>query len=106
MRSSDIAILRRSRLLSGFRQPALAALLTPCFVQALPADTVVCVQGEKAQFLHMVVSGRVGLFGEAMHGEALVEIFGPGDAFILPAVTLEAPYLVSARLLEAGRILM
>ena len=106
MRPSDIAVLRRSRLLSGLRQRALAPLLAPCFVQALPVGTVLCAQGESARFLHMVVSGRVGLFGEAAHGEALVEIFGPGNAFILPAVALDAPYLVSARLLEPGRILM
>ena len=36
----------------------------------------------------------------------MVEFFGPGDAFILPAVILDAPYLLTARLLDEGRILM
>jgi CRP/FNR family transcriptional activator FtrB len=35
-----------------------------------------------------------------------VEFFGAGDAFIVPAVVLDAPYLLTARMLEEGRILM
>jgi CRP/FNR family transcriptional activator FtrB len=36
----------------------------------------------------------------------LIEIFGPGDAFIVPAVALDMPSLLTARMLEDGRILM
>jgi hypothetical protein len=36
----------------------------------------------------------------------LIEIFGPDDAFIVPAVTLDMPSLLTARMLEDGRILM
>lgn len=77
-----------------------------CFAQTLPAGTVLCRQGEQADFLHIVLSGRVGLFGEGARDETLVEFFGPGDAFIVPAVMLDAPYLLTARSLDEGRILM
>lgn len=106
MRTADLARLRRSKLLAEVPVSEVAAVLTGCFVQTLPEDTVLCRQGERAQFLHIVVSGRVGLFGEAADKEALIEIFGPGDAFIVPAVMLGAPYLVTARLLDEGQILM
>lgn len=106
MRTADLARLRRSKLLAEVPVSELAAVLTGCFVQTLPEGTVLCRQGERAQFLHIVVSGRVGLFGEAADKEALIEIFGPGDAFVVPAVMLGAPYLVTARLLDEGRILM
>jgi CRP/FNR family transcriptional activator FtrB len=81
-------------------------MLAPSFVQSLPMAAVLCRQGEKPDFLHIVVSGRVGLFGEWAGDEALVEIFGPGDAFIVPAVVLDMPSLLTARMLEEGRILM
>ncbi len=106
MRTTDMPLIRRSRLFSQVGEPDLAAMLAACFVQTLPASATLCRQGEKAEFLHIVLSGRVGLFGSASHEEALVEFFGAGDAFIVPAVVLDAPYLLTARMLEEGRILM
>lgn len=106
IRTADLTRLRRSRLLAEVPDGEIAAVLAGCFVQALPKGTVLCRQGERAQFLHVVVAGRVGLFGEAARKEALIEIFGPGDAFIVPAVMIAAPYLLTARLLDEGRILM
>jgi CRP/FNR family transcriptional activator FtrB len=84
----------------------LAAMLAPCFVQSLPEGAVLCRQGEKPEFLHVVISGRVGLFGESGNDEALVEIFGAGDALIVPAVALDMVSLLTARMLDEGRILM
>jgi len=106
MRTTDLPLIRRSRLFAQVGEIDLAAMLTTCFVQTLPAGAALCHQGEKAEFLHIVLSGRVGLFGSAGHDEALVEFFGPGDAFIVPAVVLDAPFLLTARILEEGRILM
>ncbi len=106
MRTTDLPLIRRSRLFAQVGEVDLAAMLTTCFAQTLPAGAVLCHQGEKAEFLHVVLSGRVGLFGSAGHDEALVEFFGAGDAFIVPAVVLDAPYLLTARILEEGRILM
>lgn len=106
MRTTDMPLIRRSRLFAQVGEPDLAAMLAACFVQTLPASATLCRQGEKAEFLHVVLSGRVGLFGSAGHEEALVEFFGAGDAFIVPAVVLDAPYLLTARMLEEGRILM
>jgi CRP/FNR family transcriptional activator FtrB len=106
MRRTDLAPIRRAGLLSGVPAAELSRMLEPAFVQPLPEAAVLCRQGEKPQFLHIVVAGRVGLFGERGSDEALIEIFGPGDAFIVPAVVLDMPSLLSARLLEEGRILM
>lgn len=106
MQASDFVSLRHSALFAGLPRRELTAVLKPCFAQDLPAGTLLCQQGETARFLHVMVSGRVGLFAKGPYGETLIEIFGPGDAFIVPAVLLEAPYLVSARLLDSGRVLM
>ncbi|WP_395711705.1 cyclic nucleotide-binding domain-containing protein [Reyranella sp.] len=106
MRPSDLPLIRRSRLFAPLSEPELAILLASCFVQTLPRGATPCRQGEEPEFLHVVLSGGVGLFGEGPREEVLVEFFGPGDSFILPAVMLDAPYLMSARILEEGRILM
>jgi CRP/FNR family transcriptional activator FtrB len=106
MRPSDLPLIRRSRLFAQLGEAELAALLSNCFVQTLPKGAVPCRQNEKPEFLHVVLSGAVGLFAEGPREEILIEFFGPGDVFILPAVMLDAPYLMTARLLEEGRILL
>lgn len=106
MRATDMPLIRRSRLFADVSEPDLAAMLAMCFVQSLPKGATPCHQGEKAEFLHIVLSGGVGLFAEGPREETLIEFFGPGDGFILPAVMLDVPYLVTARLLEEGRVLL
>jgi len=106
MRPTDLPLIRRSRLFAQLSEADLAALLADCFVQSLPRGAITCRQGERPEFLHVVLSGAVGLFAEGAREEVLVEFFGPGDCFILPAVALDAPFLMSAKLLEEGRLLM
>jgi CRP/FNR family transcriptional regulator, transcriptional activator FtrB len=106
MRPSDLPLIRRSRLFAQLSEPDLAALLANCFVQSLPKGAVPCHQDDKPEFLHVALSGEVGLFAEGPREEVLVEFFGPGDCFILPAVMLDAPYLMTARILEEARVLM
>lgn len=106
MRPTDLPLIRRSRLLASLAETDLAAVLATCFVQTLPRGAIPCRQDERPEFLHVVLSGGVGLFGEGPREDVLVEFFGPGDPFILPAVVLDAPYLMTARILEEARILM
>lgn len=106
IRAADFPLIRRSRLFKQVSEVDLADMLAACFVQTLPESTVLCRQGDRPEFLHVVLSGRVGLFGEAANDEALVEFFGPGDAVVLPAVMLDAPSLLTVRLLEGGQVLV
>ncbi len=106
MRTTDMPLIRRSKLFAQVTEADLAAMLTVCFVQTTPKGALLCQQGEKPEFLHVILSGRAGLFGKEGSEETLIEFFGPGDAFIVPAVMVDAPYLLSARLLEESRILM
>lgn len=106
MRAADIALVRRSRLFINVTKVDLAAVLETTFVQTLPRNAIPCQQGEKPEFFHIILSGRVGLFVESPRNERLVEFSGPGDAFILPDIMLNAPYSLTARLLDEGRILL
>ncbi len=106
MRTADMPLIRRSRLLGHVPEPELLGMLTTCFVQSLPKGTALCRQAERPEFLHIVLDGTIGLFGEGPRGEQLIEFFGPGDSFILPAVMLDVPYLMTAKLLTQARILL
>lgn len=106
MRPSDLDLTRRLPIFADLA-PALVDQLTHgAFVQSLPRGTVLCVQGETPEFLHVILAGRVALMGqEASHAETVVDFFESGDALIAPAVMLEQPYLMSARVVRDSRVL-
>jgi CRP/FNR family transcriptional regulator, transcriptional activator FtrB len=92
---------------------ALAELAEQSFVHSEPAEAVLFQQGDNALFLHVILSGKVALFATASNSrgparsaqrEAIVEIFAAGEVVIAPAVLLELPYLLSARVIDAARI--
>lgn len=106
MRPADLDLVRRFPVLADLPQAALGQLLQGAFVQVLPRGAMLCVQGETPEFLHAVLSGRVALLGRgADREETVVEFFGAGDMVILPAVLLDAPYLMSARVVDEARVL-
>lgn len=105
MRSFDLSLVRRSSLLGSLTEADLRAVLNGCFVQTLPRGATPCRPGELPEFLYILLSGAVGLFVEDNRKESLVDFLGAGDSFLLPAVILDRPYLMSARLLEDSRLL-
>jgi CRP/FNR family transcriptional activator FtrB len=84
MRAADLPLIRRSRLFGEVSEPDLAAMLATCFVQTLPKGATPCQQGDKPEFLHVVLSGGVGLFGEGPREETLIEFSGPATASSCP----------------------
>lgn len=106
MRPGDLDLARRFPLLAGVPHAAVDQFLQGAFVQALPRGAMLCIQDEKPEFLHAILSGRVALLGKgADRKETVVEFFGSGDLLILPAVLLDSPYLMSARVVEESRVL-
>lgn len=92
---------------------AFERLAEQSFVHSEPAEAVLFREGDAARFLHVILSGKVALFATASSAsdaerqsqhEAIVEIFAAGEVVIAPAVLLEMPYLLSARVIEAARI--
>ncbi|MFZ5789336.1 MAG: cyclic nucleotide-binding domain-containing protein [Pseudomonadota bacterium] len=105
--SSDHALLRRATLFAETPSSTVDRLLASAHAQSFAAGSVLFEQGGPSGFLHVLLSGRVGLIGRAEDGhETVVEFFGPGDIFIAPAVILELPYLMAARVLDEARVLM
>jgi len=106
-RSPNMALLQRSPFFRAAGEEAMAGLLRPSFTQVLPRGAVLFEQDEIPGFLHVLLAGRVGLQAAAEDGaRTVVEIFGPGEMFLMPAVVLRLPYLASAIALTEVRVLM
>jgi CRP/FNR family transcriptional activator FtrB len=107
MRSEDRALLKTTPLFSNLPAIAMDRLTYNAFVQNLPAGAMLFQQGDQPEFLYILLSGTVALTGNSGEGgEAVIEFFRRGDAFIAPAVVLDLPYLLSTRVLADARILM
>jgi CRP/FNR family transcriptional activator FtrB len=106
-RPLNIELLRRSPFFAAAGEAAMARLLQPSFTQQLPRGAVLFDQYEMPAFLHMLLDGSVGLQARNEAGaETIVEIFGAGELFLVPAVVLGRPYLASGLALTNVRVLM
>ncbi len=107
MRPEDRALLKSTPLFSDLPAVVIDRLTYSAFVQNLPAGAMLFQQGDQPEFLYILLSGRIALTGRSAVGdEAVIEFFSRGDVFIVPAVVLDLPYLMSTRVLADARILM
>ncbi len=128
----DSGTMDRSSLDSLISMPLFAALpaaaldqvMSQSFIQYQPTEAILFEQGQSAQFLHVILAGRVALVGSstnphhsdhpadhneteqatATDREAIIEIFGTGDVVTIAAVLLNLPYMMSARVIAPTRI--
>jgi CRP/FNR family transcriptional regulator, transcriptional activator FtrB len=100
------AILQLS-FFENVTEDAIDELLEGAAIRAFPSNALLFQQGERPKFMHVLLEGRVGLIGVGSDGkEVVVEILNPVESFILAAVLTDAPYLMSARVIDRARILM
>jgi CRP/FNR family transcriptional regulator, transcriptional activator FtrB len=106
MRIEDLEVVARLRLLSGLSRETHDELCKGAFLHMFPASTELILQGQRADFLHVVVEGNVEIFSSYRDRETTVSVVGPDDCFIVAAVILDRPYLKSARTLTRSRVLL
>lgn len=105
MRSEDRQLLRETGLLAKLSPQQFERIAAGIVVHGLPRGTLVCRQGERPEFLYLILSGRIALLGESTgKPETVVEFFDAGDVFVAAAVILDAPLLMSARVVRDARI--
>ena len=90
----DMAESERERIFSG------------SFLQLFPPQLTLFEAGQRADFLHVLVDGLAELYTSVGERETTMRIVTPVHSFILAAVITDMPYLMSARTLEASRILL
>jgi CRP/FNR family transcriptional regulator, transcriptional activator FtrB len=106
LRETELGELSALHIFAGCRPDTVADLLKGAFYQKFPAGVELARTGESADFLHVVVSGRVELFASYLDRESTIDIAGSLHTFIVAAVVTDRPYLNSARVLEPSKILM
>ncbi len=106
MRPENRNQVKELSLFRGMTDGAFDQLLTGSFFQRFPAHVVLIREGDPADFLHVVVDGGVELFSNWRDHESTISIARPVSTFILAALIRDAPYLMSARTLDASSILM
>jgi CRP/FNR family transcriptional regulator, transcriptional activator FtrB len=106
MREDDLKLIRDLPLFSEMTSQHFASLTKAALFQRFPEQVLLIGEGERPDFLHVVVEGTVELFARHRKRETTIDIIQPVTTFILAAVARDAPYLKSARTLATSRILL
>jgi CRP/FNR family transcriptional activator FtrB len=106
MRPDEFDSVRGLRIFSGVDAMHVDAMLRVSFLQRFPLGVELVREGEPADFLHVVVAGKVEIFSGYRDRETTVAVLGPGQCFIMAAVVLDRIYLKSARSLTPAQILL
>lgn len=82
------------------------ALMHSAVAERFPPGYELIRQGERAEFLHVVVEGSVELYADWQGRSTTMAVVQPVGTFILAACVRDLPYLMSARTLEPSRLLL
>src|SRR5262245_4626786 len=91
-------------LFRGIAASSREAIARTCTAVDIVEGELVFRQGGRPSRLHMLLQGRVVLIASSATNETVVEMFDAGETFLLPAVLLARPYLVSARAVADCRL--
>ncbi len=106
MRPSDVPEIRSLRIFASMSESAFDALMQAAYLQTFPAQVELIREGDPADFLYLVIEGRVELFARSNGREATMGMVHPIGTFILAAVLKDAVYLMSARTCQKSKVLM
>jgi CRP/FNR family transcriptional regulator, transcriptional activator FtrB len=106
VRAHDLAQLQSLPLFSEMAEESLASLLDAALLQQFPTGVVLIHEGDRADFLHVLIEGMVEIYTEQNGGEWGIHLINPVTTFILAAVVSDQPYLNSARTLTDSRVLL
>ena len=106
MRPADIDHVQTLPLFRGMDPARFDELVAGAMLQRFPAHVELIREGDRPDFLHVVVEGLVELYSERDKDELGFSLLRPYSTFILAAVARDALYLNSARTLSVARVLM
>ena len=106
MRVSDIPKIRSLQLFKDMAEDSFEELIRGAYVQDFPPQVDLIIEGDRCDFLHIVIDGSVELYSNWNDHETALTILRSGATFILAAAIRDAPNLMSGRTLEKTRIIM
>jgi len=106
MRAQDADNVRRLALFKDMDQRNFATLIAAGYMQRFPAGVVLIHEGERPDFLHVLVDGAIDFFASHGDRETTISVLTPPAAFILAAAIVDGVYLKSARTLTSSTIVL
>lgn len=106
MRPTELPHVRSLALFADLGDAAFERLMRAAYLQRFPAGMELIARGGRADFLHVVVEGCVEMRVAHEGRETTIALVRPVSAFIVAAVLLDAPHLMSAHTAEASSILL
>ncbi|MCC7320630.1 MAG: helix-turn-helix domain-containing protein [Rubellimicrobium sp.] len=106
MRDEEKPGIRRLPLFREMSQETFDSLMQVSYAQNFPPQLDLFGQGDRADFLHIIVEGMVELHADWNGHETVMAVVQPVSAFILAACVRDSRYLMSARTLERSRIVL
>ncbi len=106
MRSEDLPVIGQLPLFADMDEEHFADLMRAAYLQTFPPQVDLISEGDRADFLYVVVEGCVELYARSNGREATMSLVRPVSTFILAAVLKDVRYLMSGRTTEKSRILL
>lgn len=106
IRAGDLERIRALSLFAQASDETFKALTNSAFLQRFPAGTTLLLEGDRVDFLYVVLDGLVQLEGSWNDKDTVLAVLRPVSTFILAAVVLDADALMSAQTIERSDILM
>jgi CRP/FNR family transcriptional activator FtrB len=106
MRTDDIDRMKQLPLFDKVSPGVVEGMLSCAYLQRFPSHVELVREGERADFLHVIVDGQVEVYSAYRDRETTVAVLEGGHSFIVAAVVLDQIYLKSARALVPSRILL
>jgi CRP/FNR family cyclic AMP-dependent transcriptional regulator len=100
-------VLKSIPMFAAFREEQLRTLLTMVSRRSAPRGTVLMAEGDHADFLYVVISGRLKvMMGEANGKEVILGILGPGEFFGEMGLIDDGPRSASVAAIEPCELLL
>lgn len=106
MRSEEKPEIASLPLFCEMNEAERERIFSASFLQVFPPQLTLFEQGQKADFLYVLVDGLIELFASGAGRDTTMRIIEPVSSFILAAAITDMPYLMSARTLSSSRILL
>ena len=101
------AVLKSMPMFAAFGEDQLRMLMSMVSRRAAPRGTVVVTEGDRTDFLYVVISGRLKvMMGEANGKEVILGILGPGEFFGEMGLIDDGPRSASVVAIEPCELLL
>lgn len=104
--ATHLAAIRRLPLFAPVPPRVVSNLLREARLQHFGAGSILFREGEPPEYLYLPLDSRVCLKADDGKQQHVIEFVPPGQPFILAAIVLDKPFLMTAQVVQAGDVLL